>query len=429
MNNRIARNLAEIAPGTLFIGIDIGKRKHQVSIMTEHARVAARFKIDSSRGGFEYLLEQARHHKENLGCRALLFGGEPSGHYWRPLAYFLEESGQTFRLVNSFSVKRFREGMDLARTKNDRRDADTIADMLRSGRFIHTVLPHGVHAELRHSYRHYCRFRSELTRKRNLLIVATDSLFPEFKQVFKGILGRTALAVLRACPAPAVIKKLSAEQWETLVGAHYQGKRFQEKKKVRLIYQLANESIGIPVEGRSRLREISFLLDDIKNINAHMEALERDMMFYLHRVKGYESLLSIQGIGLIFAAGILAEIGDINNFSRIKGPVKLAGINPSENQSSDFRGRSVMTKKGRATFRTAVYLAAVGLVRSNKAFRAYYQGLRNREIRPLSKMKAIGAVMNKLVRVVYALLKKGELFDPRMICVEGQPKEVVLQVA
>ena len=57
MNNRVAHNLAEIAPGTLFVGIDVGKKKHQVSIMAEHARVAARFRIDSSRGGFEYLLE------------------------------------------------------------------------------------------------------------------------------------------------------------------------------------------------------------------------------------------------------------------------------------------------------------------------------------------------------------------------------------
>lgn len=428
MKNRIARNLAEIAPGTLFVGIDVGKKKHQVSVVTEEAKVTARFRIDNSKNGFEYLLEQAFRHKGNLGCRALLFGSEPSGHYWRPLAYFLEERGQTFRLVNSFSVKRFREGMDLARTKNDRRDADTIADMLRSGRFIHTVLPHGAHAELRHNYRHYCRLRAELTRKRNSLIVAVDSLFPEFKQVFKHILGQTALAVLRACPSPAVIRKLTPDQWEDLVGAHYQGKRFQEKRRVRLVYQLAQESVGIPVEGQSLLREISFLIDDIKNINVQMETLERDMMFYLHQVKKHEALLSIQGIGLILAAGILAEIGDIDSFGGIKGPVKLAGINPSENQSSDFRGRSVMTKKGRATLRTAIYLAAVRLIRSNKAFRAYYQSLCNRELRPLSKMKAIGAVMNKLVRVVYALLKKGELFDPDMVYAGGQPKEVVLQV-
>jgi transposase len=167
----------------------VGKKKHQVSIMTEKARVVSRFRIDNSRAGFEYLLGQAFQHKNRLRCQALLFGSKPSGHCWRPLAYFLEGRGQTFRLVNSFSLKRFREGMDLARTKNDRRDADTIADMLRSGRFIHTVLPYGVHAELRRTYSHYCRLRSERARKRNLLMAAMDSLFPEFRRAFRNILG------------------------------------------------------------------------------------------------------------------------------------------------------------------------------------------------------------------------------------------------
>jgi len=429
VNNRIAKNLAEISPGTLFVGVDVGKKGHQVSIMTEKANIEARLKIDNSRGGFEYLLNQALYHKEKLGCRAVLFASEPAGHYWRPLAYFLETEGQTFRLVNSFSVKRFREGMDLARTKNDRRDADTIADMLRSGRFVQTILPYGVHAELRRSYRHYCRLRAEMSKKRNLLIAAVDSLFPEFRKAFKDILGKTSTAVLRACPSPTVIKRFSVEEWESLVRSHYQGKVFRGRKKVHLVYQLAQESVGIPVEGQSLLREVSLLLESINCVDSQIQILERDLLFYLYQVKGHELLLSIRGIGIISAAAILAEIGDMQKFGRIKGPVKLAGINPSEKQSGDFRGKSVMTKKGRALLRSALYLAAVGLISNNKAFRDYYYSLRKREVRPLSKMKAIGAVMNKLIRVVYALLKKGEPFNEEMVYQAKEPKEVVLQVA
>ena len=429
MNRRIAQNIAQLSPNTLFVGIDIGKKRHQVSIMTEKANIVARFRIDNSRGGFEYLLSQASHHKESQGCQALLFGSEPAGHYWRPLAYYLESKEHSFKLVNSFSVKRFREGMDLARTKNDRRDADTIAEMLRSGRFIQTVLPYGVHAELRRSYRHYCRLRTEMTQKRNLLIAAVDSLFPEFRKAFKDILGKTATAVLRACPSPAIIRKFSAEEWESLVRSHYRGQHFKERKKVHLVYQLAQESIGIPVEGQSLFREISLLLESLTHVESRIQTLEADILFYLYQVKGHELLLPIPGIGIITAAGILAEIGDMQRFGRIKGPVKLAGINPTEKQSGDFRGRSVMTKKGQALLRSALYSAAVGLVLNNKAFREYYYSLRKREVRPLNRMKAIGAVMNKLTRVVYAILKKGEPFNAEMVYPINQQKEVVLQTA
>lgn len=102
------------------------------------------------------------------------------------------------------------------------------------------------------------------------------------------------------------------------------------------------------MEGQSLLRGISFLLEGAKHIDSQMEVLEKDMVFYLGQVKGHEALLSVQGIGIISAAGILAETGDIHHFSRVKAPVKLAGINPTENQSGDFRGKSVMTKKRRA---------------------------------------------------------------------------------
>ena len=415
MNKRIAQNIADTPPGTLFVGIDVGRKRHQVSIMTEKAAVVARFGIDNSREGFEFLLTRAMNCKQKIGCQAFLFGSEPAGHYWRPLAYYLEGRKYSYKLVNSFSVKRYREGMDLALNKNDRSDADTIADMLRSGRFLQTVLPYGVHAELRRSYRHYCHLRTELTQKRNLLTAAVDNLFPEFRRAFKDILGKTAVATLHACASPNLIRKLSLEDWQSLVYSHYRGRCFKGKKKVWLVYHLAHESVGIPVEEQSLLREITLLLQSLAGIQHQMQTLEADILLYLHQIKGHELLLSVAGIGSITAAGILAELGDMQRFGRIKGPVKLAGINPSEKQSGEFRGKSVMTKKGKTLLRTTLYSAALTLISHNRAFQEYYRGLRNRQLRPLSGMKAIGAVMNKLLRVVYAILKKGTPFNEHLV--------------
>ena len=146
-----------------------------------------------------------------------------------------------------------------------------------------------------------------------------------------------------------------------------------------------------------------------------MQTLEADILLYLHQIKDHELLLSVAGIGSITAAGILAEIGDMQRFGRIKGPIKLAGINPSEKQSGEFRGKSVMTKKGKTLLRTALYSAALTLISHNRAFQEYYRSLRNRQLRPLSGMKAIGAVMNKLLRVVYAILKKGTPFNEHLV--------------
>jgi len=66
VNRRIAQNIAELSPDTLFIGIDVGKKRHQVSIMTEKANIVAKFRIDNFREGFEYPLNQALYYKERL---------------------------------------------------------------------------------------------------------------------------------------------------------------------------------------------------------------------------------------------------------------------------------------------------------------------------------------------------------------------------
>ena len=64
--NRLTKNIAQITPGTLFIGIDVGKKRHQVTIMTEEAKVVARFGIDATREGFDRLVNEALSHKERL---------------------------------------------------------------------------------------------------------------------------------------------------------------------------------------------------------------------------------------------------------------------------------------------------------------------------------------------------------------------------
>ena len=70
-----------------------------------------------------------------------------------------------------------------------------------------------------------------------------------------------------------------------------------------------------------------------------------------------------------------------------------------------------MTKKGRARLRRVVFQAALACFAHNPAFQAHYRRLRERKRNPLPKMKAVGAIMNKLFRVVSALLKERRVFQ------------------
>ena len=146
--NCTAKRLAELKPNTLLAGIDIGKKQHACIVMDLRAKVLTRFKLSNSRQGFERLLEKVEATRREAQADHLLFGMEPTGHYWRNLAYFLDEQEFRFHLVNPFTLKRHREGQDLSRTKNDYRDAAMVAELLRTGKFTLTRLTYGPWADL-----------------------------------------------------------------------------------------------------------------------------------------------------------------------------------------------------------------------------------------------------------------------------------------
>jgi len=149
MKDGTARKLRQIPAGYLLVGVDPHKKRHAAVAMTQDAVVHSKLKFGNSRQGYEEALERNRADMVRTGCRGVIFAIEVASHYWRNLAYFLEERGVPFRLINQFTLKWRRESKDLNRRKNDFRDAEMAAELLRTGEFTETRLPQGVYADLR----------------------------------------------------------------------------------------------------------------------------------------------------------------------------------------------------------------------------------------------------------------------------------------
>jgi transposase len=62
-----------------------------------------------------------------FGCRGVIFAIEAGGHYWRNIAYYLDERGIPFRFINQYTLKWRHEGKDLNRRKNDYRGSKVAA--------------------------------------------------------------------------------------------------------------------------------------------------------------------------------------------------------------------------------------------------------------------------------------------------------------
>jgi len=406
MKNTAARKRKQIPEGYLVVGVDPHKKRHAAVAITQDFTAQAKFKVENTREGLETMLDRARGEMVKCGCRGAIFAIETGGHYWRNIAYYLDERGIPFRFINQYTLKRRREGKDLNRRKNDYRDSEVAAQLLCTGEFVESVIPQGVYAELRSSHNAYARLVKERTRITNLMKGLLDALFPEFTRVFKDPGGLTALTVLSTCPIPGVIAGMTEDEFMATIEARHNGRRLM-RKKLRALHYSAQTSIGIDAGARSMSSEIAFLVDKLELIKQHIRIMEGILAKLVDETEEGKYLLSIRGLDYIAVAGLLAELGCFKLYRSAKQMIKMAGSNPTESESAGKkRSKTPMSKQGRPLLRHCAWTAVIPMLRFNADFRAWARQRRERpaHANPLNGREIVGAALNKLLRLAFALV-------------------------
>jgi transposase len=406
MENTAARKLKQVPEGYLIIGVDPHKKRHAAVAITQDLATRDKFKFDNTREGLETMLRRARMEMVKLDCRGVMFAIETGGHYWRNIAYFLDEQGIPFRFINQFTLKRRREGKDLNRRKNDYRDSEVAAQLLCTGEFTESTIPQGVYAELRTAHNAYRRLVKERTRITNLVKGLLDGLFPEFTLVFKDPCGLTALSVLSICAIPSVIAGMTEEEFVAAIKAKHQGRLM--RKKLRELHHMARASIGIAAGARPVSAEISFLIEKLELIRGHICIIERTLVSSVDETEEGKYLLSIRGLNYIAVAGLLAELGCFKAYRTAKQMIKMAGSNPTESESAGKRGsHTPMSKQGRPVLRYCAWTSVIPMLRLNPDFRTWAKQMRERPVHanPLNGREIVGAALNRLFRLAFAMVK------------------------
>jgi transposase len=118
-------------------------------------------------------------------------------------------------------------------------------------------------------------------------------------------------------------------------------------------------------------------------------------------------LRSVKGIGVITAAYLLSEVVDFKAYSVQKEIEKLAGLNLYEISSGKHKGQRRISKRGRALIRKVLYMVVLNM---GKKSGIYYEDYQSYLKRGLKKIEALVIIMKRLLRTVYALVRKNEMF-------------------
>lgn len=153
-------------------------------------------------------------------------------------------------------------------------------------------------------------------------------------------------------------------------------------------------------------RQIKELMAEAKRLDS---AIDKHVLEHTALQHSVRLLRSIHGIGRVVAVTILGEIPAISAFDRARDVAAFAGLTPALAESgTSLRRRGAMTKQGSALLRKALYMAALHAAkRSSNAFNPCFQAF---VARGKTKMCAIGAIMHKLIRVAFGVLKHNAPF-------------------
>lgn len=121
-----------------------------------------------------------------------------------------------------------------------------------------------------------------------------------------------------------------------------------------------------------------------------------------------ELLLTVKGIGDLSAYRLLALLPDIRLFQSAKQLAAFAGVSPHQRESGAWKGKTTLSKYGNASLRKALYMPALSAKRHNAALQPWVNGLQKRGLAPKA---IVGAVMRKLIHIIFGILKHNQPFS------------------
>jgi transposase len=201
------------------------------------------------------------------------------------------------------------------------------------------------------------------------------------------------------------------------------------QRKLRALVRHRDDLIQTRIQQHNRLSDttdsvvqqsLRSLLDAIE---AQLQEVEQQIKQLLEANPEMASkvglMTAIVGIGAVTAYKLLAEFYDLERYESAKAVAADAGLTPAQYESgTTVRRRTKMSKVGKASVRSALYWPALTAMSHCPAFKQFAARL---AARGKAKGVIIGAVMRKLLHIVYGVLKHKTAYDPKKVLGPAAP--------
>lgn len=390
------------------VGIDIGKLSHMFCILdaSNNEVIVKPVSFKNDKLGFDFLMNQLKSYPKDH----LLIGMEDTGHYHFTLLKFLLDFGFSVALINPVTTDLTRK-IQLSSTKDDDLDTLTICDVLasnqrRKGYRISKIDSFDLYEQKRLTREHH-DLKEQLNVYTNKLQKCIDIVFPEFNSLFRSKYGSVYMNVLKTFGSADSIAHADIRNIRKCFEANRKGRRISLTPEE--LKEAARNSIGFP--SKAEVIELRHLIDIIELINVQISEVDKKIEEF--SVQNNSPILTIPGISHFSGISILAELGDLRNYSKASQVIKFAGVSPSKYKSSQYEAQhTAITKKGSRYLRKTLYQVILPVIRYNPVFNAFY---RHKLSQGKGHRCAQGHCVRKLLRIIYHLVTTDQSFDPKLL--------------
>lgn len=401
-----------------YVGLDISQETVMACVvLADGHEPVRRWSVPNTQPGADALAARLAEIATAQGVDTLRIGMEATSLYWWPLACALADAAvlrpfqaQVYAL-NPKLVHDFRKHYGVL-PKTDRADAFVIAERIRFGR----QLPPPFRVDLRYApLQRLTRFRVHLTqtlaREKSYFLTFLFLKFSAFGQAqpFHDPFGATSCAVL----AEFTTEELAQHDLAGLATylADKGRGRFKDPEQLAATLQrAARDSYRLDkVLDEPLTLVLGTTMATIRTLQQQRKAVDQTIAEELKAIP--QTLSSVPGLGPVWTAGLIAEIGDISRFDDEAALAHYAGLSWPAHESGTFQGEDTALSKAGNTYLRYYLIEAANSVRLHcPEYAAYYQAKHAQSPKHAHK-RALVLTARKLVRLVDALLRTDRLYQ------------------
>jgi transposase len=402
----------------LIVSIDAAKLHQKALICNYFGDIIEKpFFFSVNADGISYICSKINKAINDYDGQRIFLGVEATGHYYEDIVRELGRKGFGVQIYNAYTTFEERASA-LNWCKTDDIDLVALAHCIKNNKGTEFTLAEGIQRQILT----FTRVRRQEIRKRSTLQmeirVLMDHIWREFQgyavkegnkrkkvKVFSDFWGKSSLFFMSHYPHPSYILELGEIGLRKLSKEHNLKLR---KTTIEKLLYVADQALSRSLEElRPELLILQTKLQDLERVNKNISSFEQEIETLLIQTEG-KLLLSTRGIGVVTAAELFSEIGDVSQYENPGQIIKKAGTNPIMKQSGGGKGYfGRISKQGNPHLRYIIYNLGRSLAMHNKDLQPFVTRLKEKGKHARKVFIALG---NKFIKIAFAMLRDKKPF-------------------